>query len=79
MWSVWNKGALTSKMYQKYPDVIFIGNVPLFVWIIVGVASILMFYFSARIYRWDVRLVYGRIFHKLDETIAEMEKLKQEE
>ena len=77
MWSVWNKGALTSKMYQKYPDVIFIGNVPLFVWIIVGVATLLMLYFSARIYRWDVRLVYGRIFRKLKETIAEMEKLKQ--
>ena len=34
MWSAWNKGPITSKMYQKYPDVIFIGSVPLFVWII---------------------------------------------
>ena len=77
MWSAWNKGALTSKMYQKYPDVIFIGSVPLFVWIIVGVAALLMLYFSGRIYRWDVGLIYGRIFRKLEETIAEMEQLKQ--
>jgi Na+/H+ antiporter NhaC len=77
MWSAWNKGALTSKMYQKYPDVIFIGSVPLFAWIIVGVATILMYYFSGRIYRWDVRLIYGRVFDKLEGTIAEMEKLKQ--
>jgi hypothetical protein len=77
MWSAWNKGEQTSKMYQKFPDVIFIGGVPLFAWIIVGVATLLMFYFSGRIYRWDVRLIYGRVFDKLEETIAEMEKLKQ--
>ena len=78
VWSVWNKGPITSKMYQKYPDVIFIGSVPLFAWIIAGVATLLMLYFSGRIYRWDVRLMYGRVFDKLEETIAEMEKLKQE-
>jgi len=77
IWSAWNKGPITSKMYQKYPDVIFIGSVPLFVWIIAGVATLLMLYFSGRIYRWDVRLMYGRVFDKLEETIAEMEKLKQ--
>ena len=77
IWSAWNKGELTSKMYQKFPDVIFIGSVPLFALIIAGVATLLMFYFSDRIYRWDVRLMYGRVFDKLEETIAEMEKLKQ--
>jgi hypothetical protein len=77
MWSAWNKGPITSKMYQKYPDVIFMGSVPLFVWIIAGAATLLMLYFSRRIYRWEVRLMYGRVFDKLEETIAEMEKLKQ--
>ena len=77
MWSAWNKGVLTSKMYEEYPDVIFIGSVPLFALIIAGVATLLMFYFSRRIYRWDVGLIYGRIFRKLEETIAEMEELKQ--
>jgi hypothetical protein len=78
MLAAWNKGPLTSKMHQKFPDIIFIGSVPLFAWIIAGVATLLMFYFSARIYRWDVCLIYGRIFRKLEETIAEMEQLKQE-
>lgn len=77
MWSAWNKGPITSKLYQKYPDTIFIDNVPLFAWIIAGVATLLMAYFSGRIYRWDVNLIYGRVFRKLEETIAEMEKLKQ--
>ena len=77
MASAWNKGELTSKMHQKYPDLIFIGNIPLFAVIIAGLAAVLMFYYSDRIYRWDVRLMYGRVFDKLEETIAEMEKLKQ--
>lgn len=77
LWSAWNKGPLTSKMYLKYPDVIFIGGVPLFALIIAGVATMLVLYFSDRIYRWDVRLMYGRVFRKLAETIAEMEKLKE--
>jgi hypothetical protein len=79
IWSAWNRGELTSKMYQKYPDIIFIGTVPLFALIIAGVATLLMFYFSGRIYRWDVGLIYGRVFRKLEETIAEMEELKQDE
>jgi hypothetical protein len=79
MWSAWNKGSLTSKMYKEYPDVIFIWSVPLFAWIIAGVATLLMLYFSDRIYRWDVGLIYGRVFRKLEETIAEMEELKQGE
>jgi len=77
LWSAWNKGPLTSKMYQKYPDIIFVGSVPLFALIIAGVITLLMFYFSRRIYRWDVGLIYGRVFRKLEETIAEMEELKQ--
>jgi hypothetical protein len=77
MWSAWKKGGLTSKMHQKFPDMIFIGNVPLFVLIIAGAATLLMLYFSDRIYQWDVRLIYGKIFRKLEETIAEMEELKQ--
>ena len=65
-------------MHQKFPDLIFIGSVPLFAYIIAGVATLLMLYFSDKIYRWDVRLMYGRVFDKLEETITEMEKLKHE-
>ena len=79
IWSAWDKGPLTSKMYQEYPDIIFIGSVPLFALIIAGVATLLMFYFSDKIYRWDTRLMYGRTLDKLEDTIAEMEKLKQGE
>jgi len=80
VWSAWNQSEKPIiNLRNEFPDAPFIGNVPLLVWIMVGVVTILMFYFSSRIYRWDVRLVYGRIFRKLEETIAEMEKLKQGE
>lgn len=78
IWSAWNKQEeLILKIHQKFPDLIFIGNIPLFALIIVGVITLLMFYFSDKIYKWDVRLMYGRVFGKVEKTIAEMEKLKQ--
>lgn len=41
------------------------------------VASLLV-WFGAAIYRWDVKMVYGRVFKKLDELIADMEELRIE-
>lgn len=77
--SAWNKSEeLVSETHRTFPDLLFIGNIPLVALIIAGVATLLMFYFSDKIYRWDVRLMYGGVFDKLEETIAEMEKLKQE-
>jgi hypothetical protein len=78
MWSILDKSGLGSIMHQQFPDLIFIGSVPLFALIIVGVATLLLLYFSGRIYRWDVGLVYGRELRKLEETIAEMAKLKDD-
>ena len=78
-WSAWSSHGITQKWHQKYPDRIYIGDAPLFALILIGVATLLIMYFSDKIYRWDVRLVYGRVFDKIKETIAEMEKLKQEE
>ena len=76
--SAWNKSEKPiAEIRRNFPDLIFVGNFPLFALIIAGIATLLILYFSKRIYRWDVRLVYGRVFGKLEETIAEMEKLKQ--
>lgn len=63
VWSVWNE--------QTAGELTVAGG------IIVAMATLVVFYFSDRIYRWDVHLMYGRVFRKLERTIAEMEKLKQ--
>ena len=79
MGSAWNKSEeLVFETHRKFPDLIFIGNIPLVAIITAGVATLLMFYFSDKIYRWDIRLMYGGIFDKLEETITEMEELKKE-
>ena len=63
VWSVWSE--------QTGAELTVAGG------IIVAMVTLVVFYFSDRIYQWDVRLMYGRVFRKLERTIAEMEKLKQ--
>ncbi|WP_340153928.1 hypothetical protein [uncultured Marivirga sp.] len=67
---------LVNEVGSKFPDVIFIGDVPLMAWVFTTVVTLLMLLFSKQIYNFDVRLMYGRIFDKLDATIEEMESLR---
>jgi hypothetical protein len=79
VWSAWNKqGEFAMETKKKLPDMIFLGNIPWVALVIAIVATILIFRFSKRIYRFDVRLMYGSVFGKLEATIAEMEKLKED-
>ena len=59
------------------PNQIYLFNgIPIFwllgVLIIAGILS----YFGGVIYKWDVNIVYGTVFKKLDEIIADMEELR---
>lgn len=53
-------------------------GIPTFAWIIAIVIAVLIFVFGGKIYKWDVNLVYKRIFIKLENMIAEMEELRNE-
>lgn len=74
--SAWNKQGLTPKIQQKFPNLSNV-DIPWLAFVLGGAAIALMFYFSVKIYRWEVRLMYGRVIDKLEATIAEMETLKQ--
>jgi hypothetical protein len=77
LFSSWSsQEELVNEVVQKFPDVTLIGDVPLIAWIITAVITVLMLVFSKKIYLFDVRLMYGRIFDKLDATIEEMETLR---
>lgn len=53
-----------------------VNNIPV-LWIIPMVlVTVLLYIFGGSIYNWDVSLVYGRIFRKLDEMIEDIEELK---
>jgi hypothetical protein len=45
-------------------------------WGVVLVASILMGVFAKRIYKFDVNLMYGSLFQKLNEIISDMKEMK---
>jgi RNA polymerase sigma factor (sigma-70 family) len=66
---VTNEAILNSGFHLIY-------GIPTFMWIIAIVIAVLIYVFGANIYAWDVNLVYGRVFQKLDELIADIDELK---
>ena len=68
---VTNDAILNSGFHLMY-------GIPTFAWIIAIVIAVLIFVFGGKIYKWDVNLVYKRIFIKLENMIAEMEELRDE-
>ncbi len=51
-------------------------GIPTFAWIIALTMAVLIYVFGGRIYQWDLTLVYGRVFKKLEELIADIENMK---
>ncbi|MEK6477665.1 hypothetical protein WJR50_09025 [Catalinimonas sp. 4WD22] len=71
-----NEAVLGEVIHKYFPGINLIGGVP--VWWLVGVLAVatIMGLFGERIYRWDVNIVYGNVFKKLEEIIADMEELR---
>ncbi|GAA4949923.1 hypothetical protein GCM10023314_24110 [Algibacter agarivorans] len=58
--------------YQPY----VLYGIPVF-WVLTMIAIVVVLaIFGGRIYKWDLKIVYGRILKKLDELIADMEDLR---
>ena len=72
VWSTWLKQMQIHQQASNMTD-----DVSLFGLIIILIGAVLMFLFSEKIYRWDVRLMYGRVLDKLHETIVEMDELRK--
>lgn len=76
MWFSGFQEKFLSKLLEHVPDTHLIGGIPTFwllgVLLIAGLISGL----AGVIYRIDMKLVYGRVFKKLEEIIADMEELK---
>lgn len=58
-----------------FPDIYLVSGVPLIGIVLVVLIMGLLAYVGDRIYRWDVNLIYGEIFKKLEELIADIEML----
>ncbi|WP_411031743.1 hypothetical protein [Spongiimicrobium sp. 3-5] len=68
--------ALVQKFIMHYPDSYLIFGIPVIGIIGVVLIMILLAFFGRKIYKWDVNLIYGRVFKKLNELLADMEELR---
>ena len=66
---------IVSILQHRHPTV----DIPLIMLSFLGVHFLLAIVFSVKVVRWEIRAVYGHLLNKLEDTIAEMEKLKQGE
>lgn len=65
-----------AKLLEKFPDMVVVYGIPLWWAVAVGTLALLMGIFAGRIYRFDIRLVYGRVMDRLEELIRDMETLR---
>lgn len=66
---------LVIEILYGFPDVYLVFGIPLLGIVIVIIILILLATFGGRIYKWDLNLVYGRVFKKLEQLLADMEHL----
>ena len=66
---------LVIEILYGFPDIYLVFGIPLLGIVIVIIILILLATFGGRIYKWDLNLVYGRVFKKLEQLLADMEHL----
>ncbi|BAX82522.1 hypothetical protein [Labilibaculum antarcticum] len=67
----------TFKGILERPNQIYlVNNIPVLWTIPIAIITGLLAYFGDRIYNFDVSLIYGQVFRKLDELIADIEELR---
>lgn len=66
---------LVHKILINFPDTYLIFGIPL-IGIVIAIFILgLLAYFGGRIYQWDLNIIYGRVFKKLEELMADIESL----
>jgi flagellar biosynthesis protein FlhB len=75
-WFSNNFQELYQQIISSPNQIYFVNEIPVF-WVL-GIIFItgLLAFFGGRLYNWDVSLIYGRVFKKLEELIADMEELR---
>ena len=68
---------LISEIIKGFPNIILLNGIPLIVIIVIVLIVGILALFGGKIYKWDLNLVYGRVFNKLKELMADIEELKK--
>ncbi|WP_178988733.1 hypothetical protein [Winogradskyella schleiferi] len=67
---------LVDEILVGFPDTYLIFGIPLIGIVIVAFILVLLFLVGGRIYKWDLNIVYGRLFKKLEELMTDIESLR---
>lgn len=67
---------LAVNLAEKFPNMIYILGMPLYPLIVLLTIAALSSIFAGRIYRLDLNIVYGSVFAKIEELIADMDELR---
>jgi len=67
---------LVNEILIGFPNTYLVFGIPLIGIIIIVLILGLLAFFGGRIYMWDLNLVYGRVFKKLEELLTDIESLR---
>ena len=67
---------LVGEILYGFPDTYLIFGIPLIGIVLVVLILGILFLFGGRIYKWDLNIVYGRIFKKLEKLMTDIESLR---
>lgn len=67
---------LVNEVLKVFPDIYLVYGIPLIGIVIALLITILLGFFGGQIYKWDLNIVYGRVFRKLKELMTDIESLR---
>ena len=67
---------LVNEVLLGFPDIYLMYGIPLIGIVIAFLILVLLAFFGGRIYKWDLNIVYGRVFKKLEELMTDIESLR---
>jgi len=69
--------ALMNKILTHYPETYLVGGIPLIGIIGVMLVVVLLAFFGGRLYKFELKLIYGNVMNRLQEMLADMEELRR--
>jgi hypothetical protein len=66
---------LVNKILIGFPDTYLVHGIPLIGLVIVLLITGLLAFFGGRIFQWDLNVIYGRVFKKLEVLMKDIENL----
>lgn len=67
---------LVGEVIYGFPNIYLVNGVPLIAIVLVLIIAALLALFGGRIYNIDVKIIYGRMFKKIEELITDLEELR---